>query len=131
MGHHHVTLDFETQEFADDFADSVRRSGEVIVEAGDNGIEESCAAEVVPEAEEDLPLLGTLYQSACMAADLEALKPGPASAILNPDGAQQRETAAELIRRIVGAALDCAIQNGLLTVPGDLEARMDAGISIR
>lgn len=119
MGHHHVTLDFETQEFADDFADSVRRSGEVIVEAGDSGIEESCAAEVVPDPEENLELLGTLYGAAMVAADLEALRP------------VSSESPASAVRRIVGAALDCVINNGLLVVPGDLDARMSNGAKIQ
>ena len=48
-----VTIDFDTESLARDFAQSVRASGEVILEAGDCGIEVVCAAEVVDDEEDD------------------------------------------------------------------------------
>ena len=49
-----------------------------------------------------------------LAADVEALKPRPASSVPNPDGSAQYETNAEYTRRIISAAILHLIHVGLL-----------------
>jgi hypothetical protein len=47
MTKNRVTVEFDSEELAADFAQSVRATGEVILEVGDCGLEVVCAAEVV------------------------------------------------------------------------------------
>jgi hypothetical protein len=65
-----------------------------------------------------------------LAADSEARKPGPASTVPNPDGSMQRETEAENSQRVIGAAITCLLEQGLLMIPDDAAERMDAGIPL-
>lgn len=67
----------------------------------------------------------TLIYFASMAADFEAMRPGPASRIRNPDGSAQRETEVERTKRIVTAGVLHLVEIGLLVVPDDFTARQD------
>ena len=65
-----------------------------------------------------------------LAADVEALKPRPASSVPNPDGSAQYETNAEYTRRIISAAILHLIQVGLLVIPEDAAEKMEQGIPL-
>lgn len=70
--------------------------------------------------------LRNILRACTMAVDMELLgKPAPASSVRNPDGSQQSETQAERSRRIVETAVMYAVENGLLSVPGDIAGRLD------
>lgn len=73
----------------------------------------------------DPEIMKSILWAAIMAADLEALKPGPPSHIRNPDGSQQGETAAEFTKRIVTTGVMHVVEIGLLTVPDDIATRLD------
>ena len=72
----------------------------------------------------------TVIRYGVFAADMEALKPRPVSSVRNPDGGPQGETAAEFTRRIITTAITHLLDNGLLAIPDDAEARMDEGIPL-
>jgi hypothetical protein len=71
--------------------------------------------------EPDPELLDQLMRVAGMAADTEALRQGPPSRILDPDGSQQGETGHERTQRVTRAALRVLLANGLVTAlpPGE------------
>jgi hypothetical protein len=82
------------------------------------------------QAPHDPDLAREIVRAGVLAADMEALKPGPASTVRNPDGSSQRETPAEYVRRIVGTAVMHLIEQGLLVIPDDAADRLEAGIPI-
>ena len=80
---------------------------------------------VFPRTEVPAEVAEALVSIATFAADHEAMKPRPRSAVRNPDGGVQGETQSELTRRLVGAAVLHLVEIGLLVVPEDFAARLD------
>jgi len=82
------------------------------------------------QATYDPDLAGAIIRYAALAADMEALKPTPASSVRNPDGSAQYETGAERTRRIVGRAVTHLLEVGLLVIPDDAREKMEQGIPL-
>lgn len=134
-----VTLEFDTPKLAADFAQSVRASGEVILDAGDSGVEATCAVEIVEEktgierlteAIQKDEQFGRIIQFGYIAADLEAMKPPQISRVQNPDGSAQPETSAEYTRRLIETVVRYLVDNRLLNIPSDIEEILEAGVPI-
>ena len=84
-----------------------------------------------PGTRGNLALLDEIVHFGVLAADWELLgKPPPVSSVRNPNGSLQHETAAERTRRIVRTAVRHLVQIGLLAIPDDAQARMEAGVPL-
>jgi hypothetical protein len=81
-------------------------------------------------AEFDRGTATAVIRVADFAADTEAMKTTPASSVRNPDGSQQRETAAEHTSRIVRAAVMHLLEQGLVVFPPDIEEKLDDWIPV-
>jgi hypothetical protein len=75
----------------------------------------------------DRELAGEIARAAFLAADLS---PGPPSPVRNPDGSQQGETRAELIRRTVTATVAYLLETGLVVIAPDAGRCLDGPLPL-
>jgi hypothetical protein len=72
----------------------------------------------------------SILRFAVFAAESEAMKPPPLSAVPDLDGSPQYETPAERTQRLVHAAVLHLIEQGLLVIPDDIDERLDRWIPL-